>query len=308
MEETRSIGRGGANRTRALVALCDEAYIDKAKAFFYNARHVGKWDGDFVLIFTGGRPNAVKDFTARGIEVKTFPRLPSDPVPHFYKYYLFHRFFKRWDHVLYLDLDLMFINEIDLFGSRSFRGLYANKDDLPLIKQFDCTEYDGFCNTGWDLSGSARFEEMRSKVPNCDAFQSCFMLYSTDIIGTDTFANLVAAHERYYEIVNRYTYEQSILNLCFHRAWRPLSTRMINSYEHAYCLDSNNDSRSYEDTICIHFGRWQAPWKKENMRFFPLWEQSLTGFDSTTFNRLKGRQHSQSPGKGVMFPESGAGV
>ena len=74
-----------------------------------------------------------------GLDVKLFyPKpLSKDFYIHYYKLFVFDDYFKQWDWIFHVDLDVIFNEEIDLkLSDRDVNTLYAKDDGLSLYQQF----------------------------------------------------------------------------------------------------------------------------------------------------------------------------
>ena len=85
------------------VALADKNYLQHYKSLLFGAITVGKWDGDFVLIMPESDKGEFdeKEFTDKGVKFFYGETLPGNPRPHYYKYYMWTEYFKKWDWIFY---------------------------------------------------------------------------------------------------------------------------------------------------------------------------------------------------------------
>ena len=275
--------------SKVFVALANKKFIEHSKSLFYSAKVDGKWDGDFVLIVPEEDRDTFneKEFTDKGINIFFGKTLPGNPKPHYYKYYLWTEYFKKWDWIFYCDMDVLFFNEIKFdLQNRQKDVLYANDCNGTCLKfQFEYREdkvekfndeqrqkYDWIQkNWSWDTP----------------SFQSCFMLFHKDLIQDNTFENLIKLHNEYYVyynlVLHGLTEEQSILNVEFLGRWKELGDKFINAYPRAQELEWEMDkmNKSYEDKrdyksegiIALHFYQFFQPWSEHNLRFNPIWRE-----------------------------------
>ena len=193
---------------KVLVTLANYDYIEYSKSLFESAKLSGKWDGDFVLIV----PEEDKDkidksiFDKKGINVYFGKTLIGNPEANFYKIYLLDKYFQKWDWIFYTDLDVLFFNKIELdLNLRDEKYLYANPDGLSFINQFynrldwGISPYNlPFNNDKINLwiNPKSKIKEIPKEISkismkDCNAFQSCFMLFNTRFIELKYFRNYI---------------------------------------------------------------------------------------------------------------------
>ena len=258
--------------SKVFVALANKKFIEHSKSLFHSAKVDGKWNDDFVLIVPEEDRDTFneKEFTDKGVNIFFGKTLSGNPKPHYYKYYLWTEYFKKWDWIFYCDMDVLFFNIIDLdLDNRQKNILYAN----------DCN--------GTKLSEQFEEDEMTDKWSELSSFQSCFMLFHRDLIDDNRFGNLMRLHNEYYVyydlVKHGLTEEQSILNVEFIDRWKELGDNFMNVYQRANDLEwkfdkmnkSYDDDRDYksEGVIALHFYQFFQPWSKHNLRFYPIWKE-----------------------------------
>ena len=118
---------------KVFVALADKKFIEHTKSLFHSAKVDGEWDGDFVLIVPEEDRGTFdeKEFTDKGVEIFFGKNLPGNPSAHYYKYYLWTEYFKKWDWIFYCDVDVLFFNKINF-------DLTNRKKDILYTKSFRC--------------------------------------------------------------------------------------------------------------------------------------------------------------------------
>ena len=178
--------------SKVFVALANKKFIEHSKSLFYSAKVDGKWDGDFVLIVPEEDRDTFneKEFTDRGVEIFFGKTLPGKPKPHYYKYYLWTEYFKKWDWIFYCDMDVLFFNKIEFdLESRQKDILYANDCNGTCLKfQF---EYRDFEVKRFNEEQQQKYEWIQENWSwDTPSFQSCFMLFHKDLIQNNTFDNL----------------------------------------------------------------------------------------------------------------------
>ena len=274
---------------RVFVALANKKFIEYSKSLFHSAKVDGKWDGDFVLIVPEEDRDTFneKEFTDRGVEIFFGKTLPGKPKPHYYKYYLWTEYFKKWDWIFYCDMDVLFFNKIEFdLESRQKDILYANDCNGTCLKfQF---EYRDFEVKRFNEEQQQKYEWIQENWSwDTPSFQSCFMLFHKDLIQDNTFDNLIKLHNEYYVyydlVLSGLTEEQSILNVEFLGRWKELGDKFINAYPRAQELEWEMDkmNKSYEDKrdyksdgiVALHFYQFFQPWSRHNLRFYPIWKE-----------------------------------
>jgi lipopolysaccharide biosynthesis glycosyltransferase len=273
---------------RVFVALANKKFIEYSKSLFHSAKVDGKWDGDFVLIVPEEDRDTFneKEFTDRGVEIFFGKTLPGKPKPHYYKYYLWTEYFKKWDWIFYCDIDVLFFNEIDFdLDNRQKDILYTNDcNGTKLNIQF---EYRDHKVEEFDDYQLEKYNWITENYLNLPSFQSCFMLFHKDLIQDDTFDNLIKLHNEYYVyydlVLSGLTEEQSILNVEFLGRWKELGDKFLNAYPRADELkwefdkmgEAFEDDRDYkkDGLMAIHFYQFFQPWSEHNLRFYPIWKE-----------------------------------
>jgi len=280
--------------SKVFVALANKKFIEHSKSLFYSAKVDGEWDGDFVLIVPEEDKGTFdeNEFTTHGVKIFYGKTLPGNPKPHYYKYYLWTEYFKKWDWIFYCDIDVLFFNKIEFdLDNRQKDVLYANDcNGTPLSYQFEyrsdkvekfSKEQDEkyvWINETWGY--------WHHKEPH-PSFQSCYMLFHKDLIQDSTFNNLIKLHNEYYVyydlVLHGLTEEQSILNVEFIDRWKEVNDKFLNVYPRADELkwnidkmgESYKDERNYkrEGIIALHFYQFFQPWSKHNLKFYPIWKE-----------------------------------
>ena len=274
--------------SKVFVALADKKFIEHSKSLFYSAKVDGKWDGDFVLIVPEEDRDTFdeKEFTDKGIEIFFGKTLPGNPKAHYYKYYLWTEYFKKWDWIFYCDMDVLFFNKIDFnLKGKKKDILYTNDcNGTSLNIQF---EYRDWQTEKFDDEQKEKSKWIDDNYSELPSFQSCFMLFHKDLIQDNTFENLINLHNEYYVYYNLVsdglTEEQSILNVEFMGRWKKLGDKFVNAYPRAQELEweweemikpfeDNKDYKS-EGVIALHFYQYFQPWSEHNLRFNPIWKE-----------------------------------
>lgn len=274
--------------SKVFVSLADKKFIEYSKSLFYSAKVDGEWDDDFVLIV----PEKDRDefdetkFVDKGVKIFYGKTLIGNPRPHYYKYYLWTDYFRKWDWIFYCDLDVIFFNKIDFdLDNRQKDILYASDCNGTSLK-FQFEYRDNFIEN-FDNEQKNKFEWIADNYSNLPSFQSCFMLFHKNLIQDNTFNNLIKLHSEYYIyynlVLHGLTEEQSILNVEFINKWEELGDKFLNVYQRADDLEWDldrmkepyEDERDYkkEGIIAQHFYQFFQPWSKHNLRFYLIWKE-----------------------------------
>lgn len=242
---------------------------------------MGKWDGEFCLITTEDTDfELTKELETNGVHIFRAPILPENPSIHFYKMFLFDEYFKKWDWVLYSDLDVLFLNPIQLnLTEKNKEVLYTKKDSYSFMQHFY-----GEATSNLTEEQIEEKSKILQKYGNGDSFQTCFMLYHTDMIELGYFKKLYKSYLYYYcyyELARNSWWDQSIFNIVFFEKWLDMGDGFINRNpamdDIEWDLSKLNigymDTNDYTNKIALHFFSFFQPWNPNNLKFYPIWEQ-----------------------------------
>jgi len=208
----------------AIVLLANRRYLIYFEKIYNDLRNVGKFTGDIILL-TDYKTNcsSVKNINDNKLFIKRFKKIKfpflinkqlnkikygrnKSKSFQWQKLYLFHEYFKKWDHIFYLDINMKVKNDINPLINLEFSNtLYAPYDAYPdldwkLKSQFD--EKNIYFNT---LSKEYDLENPRY-------FQTGILFFDTNIIEKNTLENLLILVKKFPISKNN---EQGILNLYF---------------------------------------------------------------------------------------------
>jgi lipopolysaccharide biosynthesis glycosyltransferase len=267
---------------KVLVSVANSEYIKYCLPLFQSSIEMGKWDGEFCLIVTEDTdPELTKRLELNGIHIFRAKLLPETPPIHFYKMYLFDEYFKKWDWVLYSDLDVLFLNPIKLnLTEKNREFLYTKLDGFSFMQHFLGSE------SGRSLSEEQIEEKTKilQKYGDGEAFQTCFILYHTDMINSEYLKKLYRAYIYYYcyyELTLPGVWDQTIFNIVFFEKWLDIGDGFVNRNP---ALDNNEwdlskletgymDTNDYIDKIALHFFHYFPPWNENNLKFYPIWKE-----------------------------------
>ncbi|MFA5856463.1 MAG: glycosyltransferase [Candidatus Pacearchaeota archaeon] len=262
---------------KLFVTLSDENYLEKAKQLFASAYFNGGWDGDFMLLAYNIPEEKLESLRKKGIIIrKCSPIKNESDIKLYYdykekewvnivlnKFFLFTEEFKKWDIIIFSDADIIILRSLKKLNS--IKGFFAARDFLPRIKdQF--VAYDHLNNEEKSLYKKLELNFNFKKI----AFNSGFMVFSSDIIKKDTFNKLNHLQKKYINI--SHLGDQGILNIFFYKKWKELP------------LVYNPSSYFFKDkipikTITIHTNYKIKAWDKESI-FYHEWIKNLRLFDS----------------------------
>ena len=277
---------------KVFVVLSDKNYLEHFKSLYYSAITIGKWDGDFVVIVPESDKGEFDENEFKGVKFFYGESLSGDPRTHYYKYYLWDEYFKQWDWIFYCDLDVLFFNEIDLdLDNRKKDVVYANDCNYtPLCYQFEHRKEQ---RENFNKKQIERYEWMRENWMSVTSFQTCFILFHSDLIDEKILDSLIKLHEEWYVdldlVIHDLLEEQAIINVKFMDRWEELGDKWLNVYERANELDWDYEEliKSFYDdedytgngTIAQHFYQFFQPWSLHNVRFYNVYRDNLKGFE-----------------------------
>ena len=169
-----------------------------------------------------------------------------DKLFQYHKFHLFNSYFKQWKTILYLDSGMEIYSDIHpILAIKKSNKLIAHSDAYPtyvwtLKDQFNKTPYRIYekLSQSFDLNG--------------DYFQTTMMLYDTEIIKENTFANL-------YDLCLKYpiskTNDQGIIALYFTKIF-PVWSKLPIKNEDIYLYDFIRRDK-FKKYIMIKYPQYQ---------------------------------------------------
>lgn len=226
---------------KILVQVADKNYLDHSKALFANAKHQGRWDGDYCLIANNVKNADLGDFYKAGIKILH----TNNPNYYYAKLDVFDIYFKRWDCVLYMDADIIIFDDISVEKEPPKDTMFADLDRPFTIDQYFCQ--------GWPQNLRSDFiSELEKEFPHIKSpgFNAGFLYFNTSLINDNTKQNLTKLQEKISKVNNHSGIggDQPIINLYFYE----------NLNSDSFC----SFWRTPEDKIrkAIHFCHGEAPW------------------------------------------------
>ncbi len=256
------------NNRKLLVTLADGKYVDQAKQLFSSAYYNAGWKGDMMLLAYHVNSQDQQWFIDRGIliyecsEIPITAHLPGRwPRIVFQKLNLFKEEFKKWQHVVFFDSDIIIRDNIDKLAEvDTFSAVLAS---LPILKSW----FIGQTQAWLEGKLGVLHEIYNTYDVYKPAFNSGMFAFPTSIITADLFDDLCRFQDRYCSLS---TYaEESALNLSFN-TWNKLSD--------VYNLDPYrilvaNDTAADVKGVVLHFVH-DKPWKESNI-FYKEWKENL---------------------------------
>lgn len=295
------------NKVLALVA--NNEYIKHSYPVFRSALDKGKWDGDLVLIIPPddtadaheyentyeinkkNEKNYLDDLQDIGVKIFNTPRLGGNPQAHFYKIFLFDRYFEEYDWIFYCDCDVLFLDKIKLnLSKRDKQILYANEDGLDFVGQFTGISENNRA-FDWHIpklndEQKTRIDELSKIGSNKKAFQTCFLLFNSYFIKENKFQELQDSFNidhLYYNLFDTIWYDQGLFNIVFKDSWAEIGDEYVNKnpvlddtqYNFPLLNKGYKDTNDYDGKQALHFFRCFNPWMENNLRWNPIWKDYM---------------------------------
>ena len=211
-------------KNTAITVMANKPYLKFFEQIHYDLRETGKYYGDIILL-TDEKTNCKKinKLNDKKINIKRFNKIKFSRNANnnlnkikfgrnktkqfqWHKFYLFNEFFKNWNFIFYLDINMKIRNNINELLK------LASKDTL-------FAPYDAFPNLDWKLKSqfdteNPLYDELKQKydLENPKYFQTGILFFDTGIIRKNTFKRLSELTETYPISKNN---EQGIMNLYF---------------------------------------------------------------------------------------------
>lgn len=252
-----------------LVALADRKYLTQAKQLFSTAYWNSGWSGDYLLLAYDTPADDLTWFLDNGIHVKHCPpqecgsSRTGDKITAC-KCLLFSEYFKQWENVVYLDVDIVTRGSLD--GLIGLKGLAACRS---LGQTLEDNLVD-FANIPPDLA-----DELRTNFNlNEGAFNSGVMAFPTSIIHPTMYEQLMATFVRYVRF-GSFGGDQLPLNLYFYNRWLtlpPAFNQIVPLAERSF------DANKLRGLVlhCVSFGN--GPWDEQSV-LHDEWKSNLRKSD-----------------------------
>jgi lipopolysaccharide biosynthesis glycosyltransferase len=263
-----------------LVTAADKNYINQAKQLFSSAYWNGGWKGDYMLLSHNIPEKDLDWFRNKGILIyrcKPITRkgwkLWSNAAMD--RFYLFTPEFKKWEHIIYLDGDIIIRGNLERLTN--LNGFWAAKDGQETLNN-GIRNIKKFLKGGYDLKGKY--------------FNSGVFAFSTDIINNgEIFKNLNKLWKKYKKECK--FPDQTILNLYFQNKWKELSPIYNFCPVNYYYNDIINDDLN---AIIMHFRIPKKPWENKKSHFYPEWKKYLDKAEGIDLSIIqKGRKVKPLP-------------
>ena len=271
-----------------IVALADDNYVNQAKQLFSSIYFNSGWKGDYMLLSHNIPEKKLKWFRERGILIKKCKPLSDKPVglrpwpaTILSKFYLFQKDMKKWEHIIYLDTDII---------------VKGSLDELIKINGFAARiEYQRFGNNIQPLSRTflksasiknkedkKTLEELkRSYNLSKASFNAGVIVLKTSVLKDNTFSGMLALYRKYKNICC--FSEQNIINLYFYKKIIKLPY-IYHSWPEQLKYSYNIRPAKMQAAI-FHFMDNHKPWSKDNY-FYKEWKENLNKADLINLKKI----------------------
>lgn len=252
---------------KVLVIVSDENYLEHTKYLFHSASTIGKWNGDLCLIANNVDDDLLDDFKKFNIHILNVK------VDNFYysKFFIFHKFFKNWDFVTFIDCDFTIFGNLNLIIDEETMSLPVLNVEM---EPFRIHEY--FCQGWCNLDKSKTLEQLYNDYNlNKFGFNSGYMSFNTSLIYDNTLNDIFKLSKDLYHINNHCEIgsDQPILNLYFINDINPIKNQKVSFWR-----------ASTNETIAQHHLHGEAPWinqdysEKLNKTYYENYIENLNNF------------------------------
>jgi lipopolysaccharide biosynthesis glycosyltransferase len=259
-----------------LVALADNKFLNQAKQLFSTVFWNSGWSGDYLLLAYETEDSDLGWFFEKGIKVKHCAPLDcgsnkiGDKITAC-KCYLFTEYFRQWDNIVYLDVDIV------------TRGSLQGLADLPGFSacfSLGQSLKDNFINM--EKMPKNLSDEIFSNFDlNVKAFNSGVMAFPSSIIHKNMFADILEIFKKYV-LFGLFGGDQLPFNIYFYKKWNelPLAYNQITPLDnHAYNI------KKLQGIIihCVSFGN--GPWNEHSL-LYKEWKNNFGKADFIDLNNI----------------------
>jgi lipopolysaccharide biosynthesis glycosyltransferase len=254
---------------KVIVLAADKNYLEHVKSIIINCKQEGKWCYDFCLIANNIDEIDLIDFKKLGVYLfhinETNKFMPT--------IYIFDYFFKKWDYVMYLDLDIIIFDNLEKITI----DLKDSKNDiLVLLEPWAISEY--FCQRMSKYDREIKLKELENIYDiHKFGFNAGFLYFNSNLIKKETLSEIIFLTKKYKHINNHLSEEgtdQAILNLYFNK--NTISIQNDKFIGHPNINDK---------TICVHL--FHKPWlndsfcERYNKTFKEKYLENIIKFNTT---------------------------
>jgi lipopolysaccharide biosynthesis glycosyltransferase len=245
-----------------VVTLADQKHILQAKQLFSSVYFNAGWTGDFCLLSYLIPDSDLIWFRKKGITIKKcrplFKDVAWNPIWSS-KLNIFSLEMKRWDHLIYLDTDIIVRSSLDRLTHTSGFAAAPELDRQPLFDQFILKSKKDFMQLDRLLKTINTNIDM-TKL----SFNAGVIAFNTNIINTATYDDIVELLKIGKNICK--FGDQSVENIFFYKKW--------NSLPIIYNLNPNLYIKYYRLnkkhllSVVFHFSglnNKDKPWYKNNL-------------------------------------------
>lgn len=266
-----------------LVTLADKNYLVHAKQLFSAAYFNAGWQGDYMVIVPDEDKNdpGLEWFQSKGILVNKLPSFYQGQVGgmeaiRIIKFHLFTSEFKKWEHVIYVDVDTL---------------IRASLDELIKVKGLAAVKELGVLNLSSQFTSQKNIEEKTSPIfrelrkefnLKTSMFNTGILVINTNLINADTSNKLNQLFNKYQEVMTGS--DQAAFNLMFYKRWQKLSP-IYNSRYLSGSLNWWHIKLEKIKGIIIHFPGKDKPWLSSNY-FYQEWKANLDKADKIDLNNI----------------------
>jgi len=270
------------NKKNVLVALADRNYLNQAKQLFSTVYWNSGWSGDYLLLAYEVPESELTWFINKGIKVKHCESLNiesekiGDKITAC-KILLFSEYFKKWDNVIYLD--------VDIITRGSIQGLTNDFQGFSACYSLGQTLRDNLVDFS-KIPSDILNELNRNFDLNRKAFNSGVIAFPTFIIKENMVEDLLTIFNRYVKY-GLFGGDQLPFNIYFYDSWFELPqayNQIVPLHDYSY----NKDLLQGLIIHCVSFGN--GPWDPRSL-FFKEWQSNLNKADLIDLKKIPTIHH-----------------
>ncbi len=242
---------------QVIILVSDDNYVNHVKSVINNCIEQGNYTGEFAVICPVNS-DAAATFKGYGFNV-----LEVESNGFLQKFSVFDKYFKQWDEVLYLDCDIVVLDDLQ----RLF-DLLKRDDKVIWCDTEDCTTLESMWRDTKKHEHPEVYEYIKTEYPhiNKQTFNSAFLLFKPSIIGDNVPQQLMDIQDK-VELANRQSEggtDQQILNMLLWNNMKKIPDKLVCFWGLAEPEnDVDSEYRQFkkgDKAVAIHFSRWYSQW------------------------------------------------